>query len=93
MISYRVLPGPGEGTTRVELQVGYTLKGTLAQFGRPGLVRDLAARITADFATNLEARLAGKPPAATASSLNPLSLLAHLLRRQLMSWLHRFRGR
>jgi carbon-monoxide dehydrogenase small subunit len=66
----------------VELQVGYTLKGPLAQFGRPGLVRDLAGRIAAEFAANLEARLAGRP-AAAASGLNPLSLLAHLLRSRL----------
>ncbi len=61
VISYRVLDGPSAGTTRVDMQVGYTLKGALAQFSRPGLVRDLAGRITAAFAANLEARLAGKP--------------------------------
>ena len=31
----------------------------LAQIGRPGLVRDIAARLTADFARNLDRRLSG----------------------------------
>ena len=91
VIGYRVLEGLSERTARVELQVGYTLTGPLAQFGRPGLVRDLAARITAEFAANLEARLAGKPARAPARGLNPLSLLADLLRDRLRAWLRRTR--
>jgi carbon-monoxide dehydrogenase small subunit len=89
MITYRVLDGPRVGTARVELQVGYTLKGALAQFSRPGLVRDLAARITAQFAANLEARLAGRVPAASAGGLNPLSLLIGILRNRIASWFGR----
>jgi aerobic carbon-monoxide dehydrogenase small subunit len=85
-IAYRVLDGPHEGTARIELQVGYTLKGALAQFNRPGLVRDLATRITAQFAANLEARLAGKAPAAPANDLSPLSLLIGILRSRIASW-------
>jgi aerobic carbon-monoxide dehydrogenase small subunit len=86
MISYRVLDGPRDGTARVALQVGYTLKGALAQFSRPGLVRDLAARITAQFAANLETKLAGKAPASSAGGLNPLSLLIGILRSRIASW-------
>ena len=61
----------------------------MAQFGRPGLVRDLAGRLGADFAANLEARLSGAPvPAAT--GLNPLRLLLTMLttslRRRLAAW-------
>jgi carbon-monoxide dehydrogenase small subunit len=88
MISYRVRDGLTAGTARVELQVGYTLKGALAQFSRPGLVRDLAARITAQFAANLEAKLAGRAPASSAS-LNPLSLLIGMLRSRIASWFGR----
>ncbi|MGY2046904.1 xanthine dehydrogenase family Fe-S subunit [Methylobacterium sp. JK268] len=72
-IRYRVGPGAAPGTARVDLAVGYTLKGPLAQFGRPGLVRDLAGRLAAEFARNVEARLAGR--AAPARPLNPLRLL------------------
>ncbi|TXN25871.1 SRPBCC family protein, partial [Methylobacterium sp. WL19] len=88
-IRYRVGPGEIPGTARIDLAVGYTLQGPLAQFGRPGLVRDLAGRLGADFAANLEARLSGAPvPAAT--GLNPLRLLLTMLttslRRRLAAW-------
>jgi carbon-monoxide dehydrogenase small subunit len=88
VISYRVRDGSSAGTARVEMQVGYTLKGALAQFSRPGLARDLAARITAQFAANLEASLAGKTPA-PAQDINPLSLLLGVLRNRIMSWFGR----
>jgi carbon-monoxide dehydrogenase small subunit len=88
-IRYRVGPGAVPGTAKVELAVGYTLKGPLAQFGRPGLVRDLAGRLTAEFARNLEARLAGKPAPAAAPGLNPLRLLLDLLRARWAAWRRR----
>lgn len=88
-IRYRVGPGETPGSARVDLEVGYTLKGPLAQFGRPGLVRDLAERLGATFAANLEARLSGAP-APTSPGLNPLRLLfaalAEPLRRRLAAW-------
>jgi hypothetical protein len=34
----------------------------LAQFSRSGIARDLGRRLVADFASNLNARLAGEPP-------------------------------
>ncbi|TXM95186.1 2Fe-2S iron-sulfur cluster-binding protein [Methylobacterium sp. WL116] len=88
-IRYRVEPGEAPGTARVVLAVGYTLKGPLAQFGRPGLVRDLAGRLTADFANNLEARLSGAAPAPPAD-LHPIRLILGLLldplRRRFAAW-------
>jgi carbon-monoxide dehydrogenase small subunit len=60
MIRYRLLPADEGKSTRVELSVGYTLTGPLAQLGRSGIVQDLAARLTSIFAQNLEARLSGK---------------------------------
>ena len=84
-IRYRVGPGSAPGTTRLELDVGYTLTGPLAQFGRPGLVRDLAGRISADFARNLDARLSGAAAPAPAG-LNPLRLLVDLVRARLAAW-------
>ena len=56
-IRYRLVPI--EQGTRVDLSIGYTLTGMLAQVGRPGLVRDLAARLIAEFAGNLDRRLSG----------------------------------
>ncbi len=83
-IRYRVLEGAAPGTARVELAVGYTLKGPLAQFGRPGLVREVAGRLIAAFSANLDARLKGAPaPAAAEGGLDPLRLLLSLLARRL----------
>ena len=44
-------------STRVDLDIGYTLTGPLAQFSRSNIARDIADRMTAMFADNLEARL------------------------------------
>jgi carbon-monoxide dehydrogenase small subunit len=60
VISYRLLPAGDGQSTEVAVTIGYTLTGMLAQFGRPGIVQDVAARLTAAFAQNLEARLGGK---------------------------------
>ena len=59
-IRYRVVAGEAPGTARVELAIGYALKGALAQFGRPSLVRNLAGRMIAEFSLNLEDRLTGR---------------------------------
>ena len=80
LIRYRVTEGATPGTARVELDVGYTLKGPLAQFGRPGLVREVAGRLIAEFAANLEARLGGTEPSpAQERGLDPLKLLLSLV--------------
>ena len=47
------------GGARVDVEVGYALAGTLAHFGRGGIVTDLANRLTQTFAENLAIRLAG----------------------------------
>ena len=80
IIRYRVTDGAAPGSARVALDVGYTLKGPLAQFGRPGLVREVAGRLIAEFAANLEARLSGTaPPPVEARGLDPLKLLFSLV--------------
>jgi carbon-monoxide dehydrogenase small subunit len=90
------MAGEEAGTARVDLAIGYTLKGPLAQFGRPGLVRDLAGRLGADFTRNLEARLSGAPAPKT-TGLNPLHLLLSTLlaplRRRLAALLAPLRRR
>ena len=87
-IRYRLVPiGPG---TRVELSIGYTLTGILAQVGRPGLVRDLAARLIAEFAGNLDRRLSGTSQGeATTVELNGMALVFSLLRAQVARWVGR----
>lgn len=60
VISYRVL-ALDETSSQVDISVKFLLTGALAQFGRSGLVKDVADHITQLFAANLEASLSGKP--------------------------------
>ncbi|GAB2901441.1 hypothetical protein GCM10027093_42860 [Paraburkholderia jirisanensis] len=43
--------------TRVDVTVDYTIAGTLAQFSRGGIVKELATRMTEAFAQNLKVKL------------------------------------
>lgn len=86
-IRYRLVPD-GQGT-RVDLSIGYTLTGMLAQVGRPGLVRDLAARLIAEFAGNLDRRLSGASADAAPVELNGMALLLGSLRARVARWLGR----
>jgi carbon-monoxide dehydrogenase small subunit len=88
-IRYRLVPI--EQGTRVDLSIGYTLTGMLAQVGRPGLVRDLAARLIAEFAGNLDRRLSGTSHGgATVAELNGMALVFSLLRARAARWVGRF---
>jgi carbon-monoxide dehydrogenase small subunit len=80
-------------STRVDVTIGYRLTGMLAQFGRAGLVQDLAARLTAAFAQNVEARLSGRaqprPPDALrfGALIGPMIVdRARGLWKSLLSW-------
>ncbi len=83
VIAYSVEPDQGGAGSRVEVDIGYTLTGMLAQFGRSGLVQNIASRLTAAFAQNLEARLSAGDDAAAAPplvrELNAGSLIATVL--------------
>ena len=46
-----------EGGTRIRLLIDYALTGALAQFGRSGIIKELAAGITRQFAANLRLNL------------------------------------
>ncbi|HEY8336470.1 MAG TPA: 2Fe-2S iron-sulfur cluster-binding protein [Tardiphaga sp.] len=94
-IRYRLLPIAEGAATRVELSIGYSLTGMLAQVGRSGLVRDLAARLIAEFAGNLDRRLShsADATAAPAAELNGISLVFGLLRDRAARALRRIIGR
>ncbi|RYX94266.1 MAG: 2Fe-2S iron-sulfur cluster binding domain-containing protein [Bradyrhizobiaceae bacterium] len=93
-IRYRLVPENNGDATRVELAIGYSLTGMLAQVGRSGLVRDLAARLVGDFARNLDHRLSGNASTAPAAAdLNGISLVLGLLQARAARFLHRLRGR
>ena len=56
--------------TRVQVVVDYALTGALAQFGRPGIVKEIASNITQQFAANLRAKVAEGTGAAAAAQLD-----------------------
>jgi carbon-monoxide dehydrogenase small subunit len=68
-ISY-ALKDDGPGKTRILVSIDYSLQGPLAQFSRGGLVKELVARMVADFAANLDRRLAGGPAQAAAAQMD-----------------------
>jgi carbon monoxide dehydrogenase subunit G len=57
-VEYALQDESNGSATGVDINVDFTLTGRLAQFSRAGIVNDLAARLTADFARNLESALA-----------------------------------
>ena len=60
--------------TRVDVKVDYSIAGSLAQFSRGGIVRELAERLTSAFSDNLRKKLEGEnPQAAPASPAVPSS--------------------
>ena len=85
-VAYRLIEEGGGAATRVEVAVAFSLAGPLAQFSRGGIVTDLAARLSAAFADNLQARLdaaaGGTPAGATepaAARLDAGGLLVSVL--------------
>jgi aerobic carbon-monoxide dehydrogenase small subunit len=87
-IRYRVIPIEHDAVTLVELSIGYSLRGMLAQVAREGLVRDLASRLIAEFAQNLERRLLGahdNAPTEPSRSLDATALMFDLLRTRVWS--------
>src|SRR5205085_12661150 len=72
-VRYALIEEKGGAATRVELEVGFTLTGALAQFSRSGLVQDIASRMTEVFARNLEGRLNPREDANASSTAQPAS--------------------
>jgi carbon monoxide dehydrogenase subunit G len=64
-LEYALTEEAGPGSTCVDVSAEFTLTGTLAQFSRSNLVNDLASRITAEFARNVEAALTAETAVAT----------------------------
>jgi len=92
-IRYRIVSGEKPGTARVELAIGYAVKGALAQFARPALVRNLAGRMIAEFSRNLEARLTGRSSEAPPSEINLPRLVLASLSARLARWAKRLLAR
>jgi aerobic carbon-monoxide dehydrogenase small subunit len=95
-IAYRLLPADGGSKTEVAMTVGYTLTGLLAQFGRSGIVKDVAGKLSAAFVSNLERKLSGEdldPELRAAGGLNALSLVFAILRQKFIDFLRSLSGR
>ena len=78
-IRYRLVPIEQGAATRVELSIGYSLQGLLAQIARDRLVRDLARRLIADFARNLDRYLSSAGSSEVAEKATPLDGVALML--------------
>ena len=94
-IDYAVVDS-GDGGTRVEVEIGYALSGTLAQFSRGAIATDLVRRLTATFATNLEAAIAGDTAEREGQEAQPLDaggLLGAVVLARIKAWLRTLFGR
>ncbi|MEO5882702.1 MAG: 2Fe-2S iron-sulfur cluster-binding protein [Caldimonas sp.] len=106
-IRYELVEEKGGAATRVNVQVGFALTGSLAQFSRSSIVKDIAKRMTDSFAENLRARLGGagdgrsngkdmgddRPVSAPAAELNAGALVFSVLRERLARLFRRLFGR
>lgn len=66
-----------EAATRVDVKVDYAIAGSLAQFSRGGIVRELAERLTSAFSDNLRSKLEAENPAPVAVAVATPPDLAH----------------
>lgn len=79
----------GLAASIISLDVAYTLKGPLAQFGRGPIVRIFAAELAATVARNLEARLRGEEARAEVVPMQAGSLILRVAWRWLRDLLSR----
>jgi carbon-monoxide dehydrogenase small subunit len=80
-VRWRVLPHAAG--SEVVVSLSWRLVGALAQFNRGGLTADLVRRLVGQFAANLGAQLAGKPPPPTAQPIGLFGLLWAALKARL----------
>lgn len=94
LVGYAVKQGDNPNETRVDVSIGFTLTGALAQFSRSGLVQDVAGRLIAMFVRNLEAKLSGDTEViqGEAPGLDAASLVLDVLKARLKRLFGRFFG-
>jgi carbon-monoxide dehydrogenase small subunit len=78
----------GDAACTLTLEIGYTLRGPLAQFARGPVVQEFAAEIAGVFARNLQARLESGT-VATQRQIGVLGLAWRILRRRVARWFGR----
>jgi carbon monoxide dehydrogenase subunit G len=74
-LRYRVAPADLPERARVDVICELALAGALAQFGKAAVIREIANRITTEFARNVEARLT-LSAASTGMSIAPPASVA-----------------
>ncbi|MGZ6581946.1 MAG: SRPBCC family protein, partial [Gaiellaceae bacterium] len=85
------LNAQGDAKTHVETRSSFTITGTLARFGRSGMIEDVASLLMSQFATCIGQRLAGKEVSAQPSALSAGSMMLSLLKARARRLLARFR--
>jgi carbon-monoxide dehydrogenase small subunit len=101
VLQYTLSEEMDKGATRVDIDAEFSLTGALAQFSRSNFVSDLAARITFDFAKNIEAALKAEtvlksnPSAKTEVPMRPASNLnvGSLFVSTIWTWIRALTGR
>lgn len=86
-LSFTVEPS-AVGRATLDLALAFELTGTLAQFGRGGLVDDIVGSLIDQFRTRLEAHLDGRTLKRSAG-LNPFTLFVMAMKRRLRRWTRR----
>ena len=93
-IRYALHEENGGLATRVDVDVGFTVTGPLAQFSRAGIVQDIAKRMTTAFAQNLQARLSpGNAGGPVAAELDAGSLFLSVIRDRIRAFVRLLLGR
>ncbi len=101
---YQVLPEADGAATVVQIDADIALTGALAQFGRSGIVQDVAARLTSIFAENLQSRLNASsqadgagietpPEPFKSAELRPMEILFGVIRSRIAALLRRWADR
>jgi aerobic-type carbon monoxide dehydrogenase small subunit (CoxS/CutS family)/carbon monoxide dehydrogenase subunit G len=80
---WQVIDGDANGSVIV-VNLTWRLTGPLAQFNRSGLIQDIARRLTAAFAINLEAAIDNRtPPVATSRGISAFGLFWSVIKVRL----------
>jgi carbon-monoxide dehydrogenase small subunit len=100
-MTYRLSGGEAGAPTHVEVVSEINLAGALAQFGKAGVISEIAGRLTDEFVRNFEVKLAppeaeveaAPAPLASPRSLDLGSLIWTMLKHRIRSLIRRLTGR
>ena len=73
--------------TAVNIKIGYSLSGSLAQFGRTELAAGVAQQLTEKFSKNLKSRLVGQAEREIVRQIGLMSLIIRILKTRFLKLL------